>query len=730
MSAKPLLVELFTEELPPKALAKLGNAFASGVEQGLKKLGLLESNAVATMFASPRRLAVSVSNVRKVGPDEAVARKVMPVSVGLDVDGNATPALIKKLASLGRANFDVSKLAREGEGKAAQLVLNDIAKGQSLQVALQSALEEAIAGLPVPKVMSYQLADGETTVQFVRPAHGLVAMHGSEIVPVHVLGLDAGRVTHGHRFQGENNIELAHADEYERRLRKEGNVIASFDARRIEIKALLEQSAMEADATFGLSLGPEADYVALLDEVTGLVEFPTVYVGQFEQEFLEVPKECLILTMKLNQKYFPLFLSMGGLSNRFLIVSNMRLDDPRNVIEGNQRVVRPRLADARFFFDKDKRTKLADHIPKLASVVYHNRLGSQGERVEHVRAIAKAIAALTSNDLAFSDQVDDAAHLAKADLVTDMVGEFPELQGTMGKYYALNEGLSPDVANAIEDHYKPRFAGDTLPRNNVGVIVALADKFATLAGMFSIGERPTGDKDPFALRRHAIGAVRILVEKALPIDVSTLVNVVVKQFGPTIFAQGVMPTVTPHNSAISASGVRVLPDTAAKLIEFIFERFAVMQKDQGYTSLEVEAVLSLKPERLSNVPDYLKAVRAFSLLPEAKSLAAANKRINNILKKSVGVIATYSRSKMHEQAELSLAAVAEEVIPVAMKLFEFDLYEKSLCEFAKLREPLDIFFDQVMVNADDPEIRANRLGLLATLHREMNRIADLSKLAA
>ena len=725
MSTATLLVELFTEELPPKALKKLGDSFASSIHHGLSESGLLEADAAATMFATPRRLAVQITRVRDVGVDKEFPEKLMPVSVGLDKDGNATQALRKKLTAKSLGHLQPADLRRESDGKVDQLVYRDIAKGSSLLVALLSALEAAIAGLPVPKTMSYQLADGVTTVQFVRPAHGLVALHGADVVPVHALGLEAGRTTHGHRFQGSVDIELKHADEYESRLESEGGVIASFEKRRAEIKRLLFAHAEQT----GDTLSEAENYTSLLDEVTGLVERPSVYVGKFEAEFLDVPAECLVLTMKLNQKYFPLFLSEGGLSSRFLIVSNMRLDNPQHVIEGNERVVRPRLSDARFFFETDKKTKLVDRIPKLASVVYHNKLGSQGERVEHVRAIAKAIAALTSNDLAFINQVDDAAHLAKADLVTDMVGEFPELQGTMGKYYALNEGISPDVANAIEDHYKPRFAGDTLPRNKVGVIVALADKFATLAGMFSIGERPTGDKDPFALRRHAIGAVRILVEKALPIDVSTLVDVVVKQFGTTIFAQGVLPTVAPYNSAISASSFRVLPDTAAKLIEFIFERFAVMQKDQGYSSLEVEAVLAPKPERLSNVPHFLKAVRAFSLLPEATSLAAANKRINNILKKSEGVIAAYSRAKMHEQAELSLATAAEKVIPVATQLFETGEYEESLCEFARLREPLDIFFDQVMVNAEDPEIRANRLGLLATLHREMNRFADLSKLA-
>lgn len=726
MSTATLLVELFTEELPPKVLKRLGDAFASVIQLGLAKRGMLEADAIATMFATPRRLAVRITGVHDVGADQVFTEKLMPVAVGVDRDGNATPALLKKLAAKSLGHVPPEDLLRESDGKVDQLVYRGKAKGQSLQAALQNALEEAITALPVPKVMSYQLADGVTTVQFVRPAHGLVALHGAEVIPVHALGLDAGRTTHGHRFQGAADIELQHADEFESRLETEGGVIAGFDQRRKEIHRMLRERADQQLTT----LGDYDDYQALLDEVSALVEMPTVYVGEFEREFLDVPAECLILTMKLNQKYFPLFLNEGGLSSRFLIVSNMRLDDPHTVIEGNQRVVRPRLADARFFFETDKKVKLADRIPRLASVVYHNRLGSQGERVEHVRGIAKAIAELTSRDLAFSNRVDDAARLAKADLVSDMVGEFPELQGTMGKYYALNEGFSPEVAEAIEDHYKPRFAGDSLPRSDVGVIVALADKFATLAGMFSIGQFPSGDKDPFALRRHAIGAVRILVEKQLPIDISKLVGVVVQQFGSAIFTQGVMPTVTPMNSAMAASGMRVQPDTAANLTEFIFERFAVMLKEQGYTSLEVEAVLSLKPERLANVPSCLEAVRAFTALPEATSLAAANKRIGNILKKSDLQLGRADANLFAELAERSLYDEMQfREVQFAMYFAAGD-YTSALKSLAPLKGPVDAFFDGVMVNVEDAKLRGNRLALLNDLHVLMNKVADLSKLAA
>jgi len=700
MRSATLLVELFTEELPPKALAKLGNAFATGIEQGLKKRGLLESNSAAAMFASPRRLAVSISNVRNVGPDEAVARKLMPVSVGIGADGKATPALAKKLASLGRADFDIAALAQEGEGKAAQLVLNDVAKGQSLLVALQSAIEEAISALPVPKVMSYQLADGETTEQFVRPAHGLVALHGSEIVPVAALGLDAGRTTHGHRFQGATDIELKDASEYETRLEKEGGVIASFDKRKAEIHRLLRERAEEA----GDTLGEPEDYAALLDEVTALVEMPTVYMGQFEQEFLEVPAECLILTMKLNQKYFPLFHSEGGLSNRFLIVSNMRLDDPRNVIQGNERVVRPRLSDARFFFETDKKTKLADRIPKLASVVYHNKLGSQGERVERVRKLAASIAGAIGADAELADR---AAFLAKADLVTDMVGEFPELQGTMGRYYALHDGESPLVADAIAQHYQPRFSGDALPGSPVAISVALADKMETLAGLFSISQIPTGDKDPFALRRHALGVLRMLIERNLPLSVNDLV------------------------ASALASFPNALPDAPALLTNYIFDRLSGYLRDLDYTALEVDAAISARPP-WGEFPARLAAIREFTKLAEATSLAAANKRIGNILKKSdqpANIGAKVDVTLLVEAAERGLYDAIQAAKPVFDKYFVASDYTAALKSLAPLKTPVDSFFDNVMVNAEDPKLRANRLALLADLHGLMNKVADLSKLA-
>jgi glycyl-tRNA synthetase beta chain len=700
MNSAPLLVELLTEELPPKALNKLGSAFAVEIQDGLKRRGLLGPDAAVTMFASPRRLAVRITDVRAMAADETVVRKLMPTSVGLDAAGRPTPALLKKLASLGKDDLEVASLTREGEGKAQQLMLVDLVRGDSLQGGLQEALTEAIATLPVPKVMSYQLTDGETTVHFVRPAHGLVALHGADVVPVTALGLAAGRTVHGHRFQGARDIELAHADEYESRLEKEGGVIASFDKRHDEIHRMLRLRADEQITT----LGEYDDYQALLDEVTALVELPTVYVGEFDREFLAVPAECLILTMKLNQKYFPLFLNEGGLSSRFLIVSNMRLDNPQNVIEGNERVVRPRLADARFFFETDKKTKLADRLQKLSSVVYHNKLGSQGERVARVRKLAGAIAQAIGADAALADR---AALLAKADLVTDMVGEFPELQGTMGRYYALHDGEPVIVADAIAQHYQPRFAGDKLPEHPVALAVALADKLETLAGLFGIGQQPTGDKDPFALRRHALGVLRMLIEKRIEVSLDVLID-----------------------AAFSAFPAGMLADARSYLLVFMQDRLHGMMREQGYGTNEVDAVVSALTTRADLVPVKLQAVRVFASLVEAASLAAANKRIGNILKKAELPVADVDAANLPEAAERALYDAMLATRPEFEKHFAAGDYTEALKALAPLKTPVDAFFDGVMVNVEDTKLRANRLALLGELHSLMNKVADLSKLAA
>jgi glycyl-tRNA synthetase beta chain len=707
-----LLVELFVEELPPKALKKLGDAFASVLRDQLVAQGLADAGSVLTAYASPRRLAAHLTNVSAQAADKAVSQKLMPVTVGLDASGNATPALLKRLAALGADASAVPGLRRAMDGKAEALFYESTAKGATLAEGLQKALSESIAKLPIPKVMSYQLESGcelpgWTSVSFVRPAHGLVALHGDAVVPVEALGLKAGREVHGHRFEAAvDPIVLRDANSYAQQLNEEGAVIPGFEARRSEIARQLAEAAVKV----GGNTQPILDD-ALLDEVTALVERPNVLVCEFEREFLDVPQECLILTMKANQKYFPLLDAAGRLTNRFLVVSNIRPDDASAVIGGNERVVRPRLADAKFFFDQDRKKSLASRVESLAKVVYHNKLGTQGERVERVMRIARGLAEKLG-DAALARQATQAAQLAKADLVTDMVGEFPELQGIMGRYYALHDGLDAAVADAIEDHYKPRFAGDDLPRNPVGVVVALADKLETLVGMFGIGNLPTGDRDPFALRRHALGVIRMLTERNLPLELRAVLGEAFAAFGGP------------------KAGDVALTDPTDPLEAFIYDRLAGTLREQGASAQEVDAVLAPRPQRLGEVPKLLAAVRAFAALPEAPALAAANKRIGNILKKSPEADAHVSELLLQEPAEKALRTAMQRIVPQANAQFEEGDYTASLQTLAALREPVDAFFDGVMVNAEQSDLRLNRLGLLMLLHNAMNRVAQLERLAA
>jgi glycyl-tRNA synthetase beta chain len=695
--AAPLLVELNTEELPPKALKTLSEAFATGIEKGLRARNFLAADSTSTAFGAPRRLAVHISSVAARSPDQPFRQKLVPVSVGLDAQGNATPALLKKLAALG-ANVDHRGLKRENDGKQDVLVYEGTRPGTDLAEGLQAALDEAVAKLPIPKVMSYQLDDGATTVQFVRPAHRLVALHGGEVVPVGVLGLRAGRETFGHRFHSSGPLAIGDADSYARQLEDEGKVIASFAARR----ARIEERVTAAAARLGATPVMPGE---LLDEVTALVEWPVVYESGFEKEFLDVPQECLILTMQQNQKYFALKDGAGRLLNRFLLVSHLDTSDPSAIVAGNARVVRARLADAKFFFDQDRKRTLESRLPLLSNVIYHAKLGSQLERVERITGIAVEIAKSLGID---RTHVERAARLAKADLRTDMVGEFPELQGLMGRYYAQHDGEPADVAGAIEDHYRPRFADDALPSSAVGTCVALADKLETLVGLFGIGEKPTGDKDPFALRRHAIGVLRMLSEKRLPLSIGELLAVAEQAF----------------------NGMKAFKPATAELTAFLYDRLRGLLRERGYSANEVESVVAPSPQRIDDIAERLAAVRAFMQLPEAESLAAANKRIGNILKKSEGAAAGVDTALLFEPAEKSLAEAFAQISPRAQQLFDAGDYGASLKALAPLKLPVDRFFDDVMVNVDDAKLRANRLALLARLRAQMNRVADLSLLAA
>jgi glycyl-tRNA synthetase beta chain len=702
MSSNNLLVELFVEELPPKVLKKLGESFANTVLESLKAQALTVENNTATAYASPRRLAVHIKDVASQAEDKAVSQKLMPVTVGLDANGNATPALLKKLSALGADESAVANLKRENDGKADILFYDALVKGASLAEGLQKAVEEALSKLPIPKVMTYQLSDGWESVNFVRPAHSLVALHGNNVVPLSILGLQSGNSTQGHRFEASvSPVVIKDADSYETQMQNEGAVIASFDARRAEIVRQLTAAAQKQN------LKPIEDD-DLLDEVTALVERPNVLLGQFETEFLEVPQECLILTMKANQKYFPLLDANDKLTNKFLIVSNISPADPFKVVDGNERVVRPRLADAKFFFDQDRKKTLASRISGLEKVVYHNKLGTQAERSKRVSDLAKAIASKIG-DANLAAKAEQAAQLSKVDLLTDMVGEFPELQGIMGRYYAQHEKLDNDIAFAIEDHYKPRFAGDELPRNQVGVAVALADKLETLVGLFGIGEIPTGDKDPFGLRRQTLGIIRMIDEKQLNLNLVDLIAIAGENF------KGLFTT------------------NHAPILEFIKERLMNHYSAFGFSRTEIESTLSGEGSMtyIRSIRKRLEAVKAFNELTEAPALAAANKRVGNILKKIEGdVAAKINDALLQEPAEKALAATLAKIKPEADALFESGDYTNSLKALAALKAPVDDFFDNVMVNAEDPALKANRQGLLATLHQAMNRVADLSKLAA
>ena len=697
MSDKNLLVELFVEELPPKALKTLGEVFAQSLAKSLTQSGLATGASAVTAYASPRRLAAHLTNVQAVAADKPVVQKLMPVSVGLDANGNATPALIKKLTALGADASCVPSLRRENDGKAEVLFYDSLAKGATLAEGLQKAIEAALAALPIPKVMSYQLADGWSSVNFVRPAHGIVALHGTDVVPVSVLGLTAGNTTHGHRFEAPvDPVCLRDADSYAQQLKEDGAVIASFAERRAEIARQLAAAAAKAGAR------PIEDE-ALLDEVTALVERPNVLTGQFEEEFLAVPQECLILTMKANQKYFPLLDTDGKLTNKFLLVSNISPEDPSAVIGGNERVVRPRLADARFFFDQDRKATLSSRLDKLANVVYHNKIGSVLQRIERLETLAQKIAVRAGANASLAAR---AARLAKADLVTDMVGEFPELQGIMGRYYALHDGEDPQVADAIQSHYQPRFAGDALPQGAVACAAALADKLDALVGFFGIGQIPTGDKDPFGLRRAALGVLRILMETPLPLDLANLIADTAAGFAPGVLTQPVTET----------------------LQDFMLERLRGLLKDAGYAQDVIEAVLAQRPTRIDLVPAKLSAVRDFLQLPEALALAAANKRIGNILKKAEGELPKPNAMLLQDDAEKALYGKVQAIAPVVAAHVANESYTEALKALASVRAEVDLFFEKVMVNVDDPAVRANRLGLLKALFNQLNAVADISKL--
>lgn len=705
MSAKNLLVELFVEELPPKSLKQLGESFAEVLAESLKIQGLVAAEATVTAYASPRRLGVHVTGVAAHSADKSISQKLMPVAVGLDENGQATPALLKKLASIGADASIVPDLKRENDGKANMLVLDRIEKGMSLTLCLAKALWDSLDNLPIPKVMTYQLADGWSSVQFVRPAHRLVALHGADVVPVSVLGLQAGRTTQGHRFEADNaTLDIRYADSYEAQMEIEGAVIPNFGKRRAEIVRQLAEAAAKQN------LKP-VDDDALLDEVTALVERPKVMLCQFEEQFLEVPQECLILTMKANQKYFPLLDAEDRLTNKFLVVSNINPVDASAVIGGNERVVRPRLADAKFFYDQDRKKTLESRVEKLGSVVYHSKLGTQLQRVERISTLSGTIARLLDADKADAEL---AARLSKADLLTDMVGEFPELQGIMGRYYALHDGEDAVVADAIEAHYHPRFSGDSLPQGAVACAVALADKLEALVGIYGIGQVPTGDKDPFGLRRHALGILRILIETPLDLPLGALLKIAAENFPAGLLSETV----------------------AADVESFMLDRLRGYLRERGFEVSHIEAVLHVLQGRLQESLPRLEGVRTFASLEVAKDLAAANKRVQNIMRKNREEIGsdlaetTLQTALFAEPAERDLYQAMQDITPFAQGYLERGDYGQNLKALVTLKPFIDDFFDKVMVMCEDKALRLNRALLLQELGKLMNQTADISRLAA
>ncbi len=693
-----LLIELLTEELPPKSLTKLGLSFLEQMQKSLAEAGFIAADNAGQYFATPRRLALEFKECLETQPDRTIEKKGPAVSAGVGADGTATKALEGFMRGAGVAFAQLEKVS---DGKTEYFAIRLHKPGEHLDAVLGQLVEAALKKLPVAKLMRW----GNSEVQFVRPVHGLVLLHGTRVVPGAALGLTSGNTTHGHRFMSAGEITLSNADDYAATLEQQGRVMVSFEQRREKIRAQLNAAA--GQRTW---LQDEA----LLDEVTALVEYPAVYEAGFEAEFLAVPQECLILTMKANQKYFPLMDSAAAdakLTNRFLVVSNMQVADPSHIITGNARVVRPRLADAKFFFETDKKTPLSARIGKLASVVYHNKLGSQGERVDRLIKLAAAIARRLNAAGLPTDigEAERAALLAKADLVTDMVGEFPELQGIIGRYYALNDGESATVAAAVEAHYRPRFNGDTLPQGTVASTVALADKLDALIGFFGIGQIPTGDKDPFGLRRAALGVLRILMETPLPVSLADLIEDAAAGFEPALLT---------HECRITSA-------------EFFRERLRNLLRDAGHEPNAVDAVLAQNPTRMDEVPHRLSAVRAFALLPEAAALAAANKRIVNILKKSTEQVSgAVNPALLHEVAEKILFAEVEKLAPMIEAQMTTGDYTTALKTLANVRSAVDAFFADVMVNAEDAAIRANRLALLARLAGLMNCVADISRLSS
>tara|TARA_B110000238_G_scaffold90362_1_gene99065 strand:- start:229 stop:2319 length:2091 start_codon:yes stop_codon:yes gene_type:complete len=695
MNLDTLLIEFVTEELPPNSLKELGDKFGQLITQGLQEQSLIESSDMK-VFSTPRRLGVKILNVAEKSKNQKKLIKLMPAKIGFDENSQITQALSKKLHSLNETDEAITRIKKEDEkGQQMLFIEKDIA-GINLEDILSEIINHCINQLPIKKMMSYQLEDGWTSVNFVRPIKNLLILHGKKILKVSSLGLEANNKSLGHRFESKEKIlTIDHADNYEKILLETGGVIASYAKRKEKIYSDIILAAKSFKEELHI-----IDDEALLNEVTALVEMPNILTGSFEERFLKVPQECLTLSMKANQKYFPLFNKSNRLTNHFIIVSNLTPKDPTNIIQGNEKVIRPRLADAEFFFEQDKKQSLKSFSKKLESIVYHNKLGTQADRAGRVAIILQYIA----EELSFNEDINykEFALASKADLLSLMVGEFPELQGVMGSIYASEDAHFKHMASAIEDHYKPKFSGDSLPRDRFGAYAALGEKFETLIGLFSINEQPTGDKDPFSLRRNAIGIIRILIEKNVPLNFSNLID-----------------KHTPKDKN----------DTGDSLKTFIYERLSNYLKDKNFTSNEVDAVISSRPNYLNDVIGKLDAIKEFSKLDQSKDLASANKRVTNILKKFTGLIEKVDESLLKEDEEIQLFKAITKLSPGIIKALKEKNFITALNSLVDLKNPIDEFFENVMVNSEDEKIKVNRHNLLKQLHISLNSVADISKLA-
>lgn len=706
-----LLIELLTEELPPKALNNLGNHFAASVAEGLEKAQLVDGAAEFTAYASPRRLAVQVKNVKAVQADQKIVKKGPAVANAMK-DGAPT----KALEGFARgAGAKIEDLTIVHDGKQDVYAYEYVQTGKLLGELLEDIINQAVKKLPIPKVMRW----GSSTFTFVRPVHGLIVLHGGDIVNVSVLGLQSGNKTLGHRFLSDGEIIIENADSYAEQMREQGKVVASFAERKAAIQTALEGQAHRLNATVA------ADE-ALLDEVTALVEWPVVLEAGFEEHFLAVPQECLILTMQQNQKYFPLLDQNGKLMNRFLLVSNLQTEDPSHIIRGNERVLRARLSDAEFFYKQDQKATLESRLPKLSSVVYHNKIGSQAERIERLQSIAAHIAKALGADAAAAER---AARLAKADLVTEMVGEFPELQGTMGKYYARLDGETEEIAEAVEQHYWPRFAGDNLPQSKIAIAVALADKLETLVGIWGIGQIPTGDKDPYALRRATLGILRILMLPECKGDQLGLGQLINETY--QTFPRGWKDMANPLEQQHFVSNITSFIETRLAILlqnEYSQDVISAVLKGPKQTPEESKQGVSRLFHKLYNLPAKLQAVAAFKQLPEATALAAANKRVQNLLKKADAELGEVNESLLQQDEEKALFAAAQGLQPKIAAAVAEGNFQTALSELASVKPQVDAFFDGVMVMAEDAAVKQNRLNLLNRLAEQMNAVADIALL--